>query len=225
MFDKKSVPEIAIREGVSGNVKIEKLGNIYSLYVDDEIFMDANTKSLDQIAQLYSSYDLAYGDVLLTGLGFGILPLWIASKPEVKSVTVIERSQGVVDLFLANNSIPSSMNVEVSDVYEYKTDKNYDCIFLDHYEQIMLTPEQAAVISENIPNHNVFWFWAIELLIKETSNWDEVRSAYKVKLPDLSESKLQEYLDTYPKQKGYPLPQLENVPGFVPGLSISLDIS
>jgi hypothetical protein len=202
MFNIKTVPQIKIREGVSGNAEIKKLDYSYTLYVDSEEFMATNVKSSEQIRQFYSSYDLAKGDVLLTGLGFGILPLWAASKPGVTSVTVVEKSQGVVDLFLANNQLPSNMTIEVCDAYEYKTSRYFDCILLDHYDSNMLTPEQATAIADNIPNHRLMWLWAIELLIGDIG-WEAVLNKYPIKLPNLSEDKLQEYLDTCPKRKGF----------------------
>lgn len=208
MFDIKSVPKIVIREGVSGNVEIKKLDSLYTLYVDGEEFMGADTKTSEQIRQFYSSYDLAKGDVLLTGLGFGILPLWVASKPGVTSATVIEKSKGVVDLFLANNQLPSNMTIEVCDAYEYKSSRHFDCILLDHYEINMLTPEQATVIAGNIPNHDLMWPWAIELFIGDT-NWEEIVNKYPIKFPNLTEDKLQEYLDIFPKRKEVPLQPIQ----------------
>lgn len=225
MFDIKSVPKIVIREGVSGNVEIKKQDSLYTLYVDGEEFMGANTKTSEQIRQFYSSYDLAKGDVLLTGLGFGILPLWVASKPGVTSTTVIEKSQGVVDLFLANNQLPSNMTIEVCDAYEYKTSRHFDCILLDHYEINMLTPEQATVIADNIPNHDLMWPWAIELFIGDTS-WKAIVEKYPIKFPNLTEDKLQEYLDTYPKRKDYRHRVMQDVTQQVPQVTnLVLDIS
>lgn len=218
MFDIKSVPKIVIREGISGDVEIKKRDSLYTLYVDGEEFMGADTKTSEQIRQFYSSYDLAKGDLLLTGLGFGILPLWVASKPSVTSVTVIEKSQGVVDLFLAHNQLPNNMTIEICDAYEYKSSRHFDCILLDHYESNFPAPEQFKAIANNIPNHDLIWPWSVELVI-ENIGWQSVLEVYPIKFPSISEEKIQEYVDTYPKQK-VNLPPVGR-----PDLSQSLQVS
>ena len=46
----------------------------------------------------------AHGDVLIGGLGIGMIVLAIQDKPEVKSITVIEKNQEVV---ISKNAIPN----------------------------------------------------------------------------------------------------------------------
>ena len=50
-----------------------------------------------QAKQFYSHYYLAYGHVICTGLGFGTREQWIASKPEVTKVTVLEKYKEVIE--------------------------------------------------------------------------------------------------------------------------------
>ena len=40
----------------------------------------------------------AYGDIIIGGLGIGMIIMAIQDKPEVKSITVIEKNQEVIDL-------------------------------------------------------------------------------------------------------------------------------
>jgi len=115
------------------------------------------------IKQLYSSYDLAYGDVLVSGLGFGILALWLCSKPEVNSVTVIEISEDIIRLFKNSNYIPDKLNVINYDMINYNTDKKYDVLLLDHYENQKFDwiLEDIKKISSRIKHTNM-WAWPLE---------------------------------------------------------------
>ena len=117
------------------------------------------------IKQLYSSYDLAYGDVLVSGLGFGILALWICTKPNVRSVTVVEVSEDVIKLFKDSNYVPDKLKIVNQDIRKYNTDKEYDALLLDHYElqdyDWMLKDMQD--IARTIKHKNI-WAWPLELI-------------------------------------------------------------
>ena len=206
MFDIKSVPKIVIREEEKGSASIKKRDTELFLYVNNEQFMSLDTKNSKAIRQFYSSFDLAYGDVLVTGLGFGILTLWLATKPEVKSIKVLEISQDVVDLFLAHNQLPDNATIEIADAREYQTDQHFDCILLDHYELHKFTPEQLATISNNIPNHNLIWFWDLENYVRDIkleNRWSEFKKTYVAKFPNIDEAKITEYIDTVFMRKVY----------------------
>jgi hypothetical protein len=168
--------------------------------------MSLDTKNSKAIRQFYSSFDLAYGDVLVTGLGFGILTLWLDTKPEVKSIKVLEISQDVVDLFLEHNKLPDNATIEIADAREYQTDQHFDCILLDHYELHKFTPEQLATISNNIPNHNLIWFWDLENYVRDIkleNRWSEFKKTYVAKFPNIDEAKITEYIDTVFMRKVY----------------------
>jgi hypothetical protein len=119
--------------------------------------------SKNQIKQLYPHYELAYGDVLVTGLGFGILALWLCEKSDVKNVTVVEHSSEVIEIFKKFNSIPDKLTIINADATTFTTDKKYDGIFLDHYEtqhwdwRLRDMKDFCARIK-----HDVFWAWSLE---------------------------------------------------------------
>jgi len=117
-----------------------------------------------QIKEFYSQYDMAYGDVFLTGLGFGILSSWLASKPNVNSVTILEISEDIVRAFLDSNNISEKIKIIVGDASTYKDNNHYDCLFLDHYEtqNDFWVFRDAKRVASNIPNHDVFWAWSME---------------------------------------------------------------
>ncbi len=163
-FKHNLLPNFVIKEGVSNNVSIVDDNGVWRLYENDLQMMQLATKTNREIKELYSSFDLAYGDVLITGLGFGILALWVANKPEVTSVTVIEFSQDVIDLFFANNSLPDKVQIILADADNYTTEKHYNCLLLDHFkdaDEKAFTYARIQNVAKNI-THDLFWFWSIE---------------------------------------------------------------
>lgn len=230
MFDILTLPKFNIVESKSNSIKITFDGNNnYSLFNDETLWMTYNAHTNISIKQMYSSYDLAYGDVLVSGLGFGIFALWIANKPGVKSVTVYEISKDVIDIFLKNNEIPKNINIKNGNIQDLITDSHYDCILLDHYE---LQPldwriEDMLKISKNIPNHELLWFWSLESIYTEMAYgleygdlygtflyfnavdfneaWEEFRlNTLKAKtIPKLNKFKINEYVYTYYDRLGY----------------------
>jgi hypothetical protein len=184
-FDINTVPKIRLNEQSKGNVNIEKKYNRwYFLYLNNKKQMALDLFSNKEIKELYSSYDLGYGKILMGGLGFGILALWLANKPEVEHIHIIEISQDVVDIFLEKNTLPNNVTIEIADINNYKTNKQYDCVFPDHYEAFTSEDQLISMqsIAKNIPNHKVFWSWAMEsvyldLSIKE--NWQELLDSNK----------------------------------------------
>ena len=247
MFNKDTIPPIFIEEGDFDDVFIQKIKHKFFLYKNDINLIDKtnkeltneklvekilkstkiqlmgyNTKNLREYKELYSSYDLAYGDVLLTGLGFGMLATWIASKPGVTSVTVLEYSQGTIDHFLKNNELPKNMTIKQKDANKYKSKKHFDCILLDHVPEYTWKSnyDYYLNIAKNIPNHNIFWFWPLEHWyicdyygfkindfytnppvlsnIDLYEKWENFRNDLNIDtIPVLSKEKVTEYLYTY----------------------------
>jgi spermidine synthase len=208
MFDIKSVPKITIREGSIGNATIRHYEGFYTLFVNDEQQMAINTKANGEIKEFYSSYDLAEGDVLLSGLGFGICAQWIASKPEVTSVTVVEFSQNVLDLFLRHNILDSKIKVVIADIKEYKDSARYNWVILDHYENERVpTREELAQICSNIETDNL-WFWSLEThLVYSYNSWSKFRESYNLTIPDLPVKQVLEYVKNLFIKKDFHLDQ------------------
>ena len=232
MFDLKTVPRVIIKEITYNDIDIVKdlnRPNTYRLFNKGLQWMVLDGYTNKEIKEFYSSYDMAYGDVVISGFGFGILACWLASKPEVTSVTVLEMSQDVYDIFLMNNKLPDKVNVIIVDASEYKTDKHFDCLFLDHYEKntVDWVFRDVKKIVNNLPNHDIFWFWSLEERYAEVmfginpndlnktllwdfyidfySKYDEFKNDYlKIKtLPDLDKDTFNDYVYTYFDRLGY----------------------
>lgn len=80
----------------------------------------------------------ASGKVLTLGLGMGYYTYMVSIKDDVESVTVIEKSQDVIDLFkkyiLPQFSHPEKINILCDDAFKFidtVEDGEYDCCFAD----------------------------------------------------------------------------------------------
>ena len=162
-FDINSVPNFNVQEISVGPVEIILEDGIYVLYNDGIQWMSYSPSNNQEIKQMYSSYDLAYGNVLITGLGLGILALWLCNKPEVKSVTVIEKSPEIIEIFKKINEVPDNLKIINSDATTFTTNKKYDGIFLDHYELQTLDWRLRDMKKFCVRvKHDVFWAWSLE---------------------------------------------------------------
>jgi hypothetical protein len=163
MYDIKTVPKFNINTDKKNSVEIIDSSGTFILYNNKQKWMTYNPSDNQSIKELYSMYDQAYGNVLISGLGFGIVLTWIASKPEVKSITCIDISQDVIDLFLNLNKIDDKITIINADASRYSTQIHYNCIFLDHYEEQELDwiLEDMKKFTERV-SHDVFWAWPLE---------------------------------------------------------------
>lgn len=159
-FDVDTLPRLSFLSFKVNNAEIKKSAHNYSLLYDGNQWMTLNQVHNIQAKELYSSYDQAYGDVVLSGLGFGLLALWISSKPEVTSVRVYEKNEDIISLFKFNNPL-APIAVIHQDINEVST--SCDCLFLDHYEfeptEVRLAT--SAEIRSRI-KHKTFWAWGLE---------------------------------------------------------------
>ncbi|NFI08704.1 hypothetical protein FDF97_16160 [Clostridium botulinum] len=79
----------------------------------------------------------AHGDILIAGLGIGLIVLAIQNKKEVKSITVIEKSSDVIDLVAKQLPLNSKVKIINADIFKWKSEKNkYDVIYLDIWNYI-----------------------------------------------------------------------------------------
>jgi hypothetical protein len=153
--------------GTYGKTRIayDRMKKCYFLYYDGERWMGVYPDFSDCIDNLESQYDIAHGKVLITGLGFGILLKNLEAKSEVTSITVIEKYQGIVDAFLAYNTVSDKVNIIIDDAVTYSTEEEYDCLLPDHYETqgSDWKINDMNQIAKRIPHKN-YWPWSIEAL-------------------------------------------------------------
>lgn len=116
------------------------------------------------IKEFYYPAEIAYGHCILSGLGMGILASLVLKNPKVKSVTVYEKYDDVINL----NKIISFVNLNQINIInkpieEIKSQNvECDCLFLDHYE--FETNEYKLNNSKEISNtvkHDKLWVWSL----------------------------------------------------------------
>lgn len=81
----------------------------------------------------------AHGDVLIAGLGIGMLLRPLQDAPEVKSITVIETNQELIDLInMAGFAFDKKTKIICGDILKWKPPrgKSYDCIWFDIWNSI-----------------------------------------------------------------------------------------
>ena len=78
----------------------------------------------------------AHGNVLIGGLGIGLILLAIQDKEDVKQITVVEKNKEVIEL--VENQLPLNSKVHIvnDDVFEYKPLFKYNTIYMDIWNYI-----------------------------------------------------------------------------------------
>ena len=148
-----------IPPGVSGNVRVEHFeiskadsersltrslfrpgefvppGKYVKLIVDGNVMMSDTLMERDTNRRVLYK---ATGNVLIAGLGLGMILHPIAAKPEVKTITVIEKSPDVIKLVAA--SLPKKVEVIEADIFTWKPAKgaSFDTIYHDVWPNITL---------------------------------------------------------------------------------------
>lgn len=115
-------------------------GTYARLYVEDQLVMsDTNMeRESNQDAVIFS-----HGHVLIAGLGLGMILLPILAKDSVRSVTVVEKSQDVIDLVegpirKAIGPRARRLEVEQGDIFDWKAPKGmkYNTMYFDIWPSV-----------------------------------------------------------------------------------------
>lgn len=113
-------------------------GDYCKLYVGRSLMMsDTQTERRTN----YGVVTQATGDVLIAGLGIGLILVPILADPEVKSVTVVEKYRDVIDLVeppLRKLKGGKKLQVVEADIFTWEppAGKKWDCIYFDIWPTI-----------------------------------------------------------------------------------------
>ena len=95
--------------------------------------------------------DKAYGDVLCLGFGIGFVLQPLIKKEEVKSITVIEKYQDVLDVCASQFTFPDKVRIIHADAVTWQPDMKFDVIWddcdwlVDQGEIVVGGPYEASV--------------------------------------------------------------------------------
>jgi hypothetical protein len=146
----------------------------------------------------YAEYELAYGHVLITGLGMNMVPNWIATKPEVTKVTVVENNEHLINYIKTYGYIDDKVEIIHGDA-NYHTGK-YDTFFLDHnYGNGYPGEKNALYINKILNNISCDLLWNQRIIKMSDNDFDTYLNLrkYVPKLPDINKEKFELYKRLY----------------------------
>lgn len=80
----------------------------------------------------------AHGDIIIGGLGIGMIILAIQDKSEVKSITVIEKNEEVIEMVATQLNFNDKVKIVHADVFEWRPEKGvkYDMSYMDIWNYV-----------------------------------------------------------------------------------------
>lgn len=192
-------------------VTIQFKNGWYRLLINNEPWMLEHSTLNIAAKQFFGCNYISSGKVLTSGLGFGILPYMLCENKAVESVTVIERSQELINYFLSKNILPDKLKIINADINNFKTDEYFDTVVLDHYEMESYEEQinNLKKVFNQIPNHSIFYCWRIEEIFLhkilnsdrnnlDKHNWNELKNYIGIPtLPDLDKNTLNLIFNKY----------------------------
>ncbi len=133
-------------------------GPIAQLFVNGALMMS------DGFNEHLTNYEVCHearGNVLIAGLGIGMILTRILEKENVNSVTVVEKYQDVIDIVSPNFPSPK-LNIIQGDIFEWLPTKGmkFDCIYFDIWAtQSTDTLEEMAILSKRFRSFRVKGAW------------------------------------------------------------------
>ena len=175
--------EVNIPEGISGNYLVrhytkETESRDWKIYLDmknepydnhtvlikDSCRMPIMQDSQAEYNEHQWLWDNATGDVLVGGLGLGMIHQALIDNPNVKSVTIIESEQDVVDLVWEHCAKDDSFTLVVADFETWNPpeDSSFDTVWADTWlvdNPITMKAYRDLVINKYSQFTNNIGFW------------------------------------------------------------------
>lgn len=139
-----------------------------------------------------SHYELAYGHVIVTGLGLSVIATWVANKKEVTKVTVIENNIHLIDYFKTYGKLSDKIELVYADATTY-TGK-CDVLLCNHAvgsSYFKLENNDWPSILNNI-ECDVFYNFRVPKIAKTYENYLTIRKTIP-QLPYFTEEKFISY--------------------------------
>lgn len=78
----------------------------------------------------------AHGNVLIGGLGIGLIILAIQDKEEVTGITIVEKSADVIEIMQKQLPLNDKVKIVCADVFEYEPTEKFNTIYMDIWAYI-----------------------------------------------------------------------------------------
>lgn len=124
-----------MREAIHRTNRFVTPGLYKKITRDREVIM-SNTES--EIQDHMKFVNKATGNVLINGLGLGVVLEMIKDKPDVENIIVVEKSKDVIDLVAPYFKDNSKITIINADAYEYNPPKDmkFDAVWHDIWDYI-----------------------------------------------------------------------------------------
>lgn len=107
-----------------------QVGTYTTLVVNGQVMMsDTPMEIRTNIEFLYQ----AHGNVLIGGLGLGVILKILENKKDIKSVTIIEKNKEVIELVGKQLKLPKNFKIVEGDIFQYNPEAGtkFDTIYFD----------------------------------------------------------------------------------------------
>jgi len=134
--------KVNIPEGSSGDFRIEKIKTDHYCGSDEPldtytVLFNPHHNIMQDTTREYREHeeflDDAYGDILVAGLGLGMIHQSLIDNPNVNSVTIIEKYQEVIDLVWEHCPKDENFRLVHADIYEWTPDSKWDVGWFDSW--------------------------------------------------------------------------------------------
>lgn len=169
--------------------------NTFELKIKNVVWLKHDLNTLWSIMEVYSHYMLAEGDVICTGLGFGLRENWLLSNNKVKKILCIENCKELIEYHNKHNPIlMKKIKVINEDAEKYIGE--CDTLLLDHYEEGSddFILNKVKKVFRNI-KHKKLWFWRLEDMLTYIP-YLNLRKKFPT-LPNLNEEQIQHFMTIY----------------------------
>lgn len=120
----------------------------------------------------------AHGNVLIGGLGIGMIILAIQEKENVKSIIILEKNQEVINL--VKNQLPLNEKVKIvnADVFTYEPLEEFDTIYMDIWNYI----NQDVYYNEMIPLMDYYSQYLVDDETTYLDCWCKYEAMYGIRI-------------------------------------------
>lgn len=132
---------------------------------DARYWMSHTPRTKSELGQLSVEIEFGYGHCVCTGMGLGLRETYLADKPEVTKITVVDYNQDVIDWY-REEAPKSGVDIGKFEFVCQDADRleglSCDCLFLDHYDgdsAILATVASRSINIARNNRYNLFWFW------------------------------------------------------------------
>lgn len=111
------------------------IGNYVRLAHNGHCVMSNTPMELDTNAEFVTN---AHGDVLIAGLGIGLIVLPIQDKTDVQTITIVEKHIEVIQLVQNQLPLNSKVKIILQDIFDDPFEKHvkFDCIYFDIWNEV-----------------------------------------------------------------------------------------